>query len=74
MDQFSKLYRLKEGSVIKPKRYLGAQIEEFQLDDGRIMWAMNGRDYLTNAKRIVEKDLEENGGRFDPKDAIPQWT
>ena len=24
---------------------------------------MNGRDYLTNAIRIVEKDLEESGGQ-----------
>ena len=64
MDQLSKLYRLKEGSVEKPKRYLGAQIEEFQVDDGRIVWAMNGRDYLTNAIRIIEKDLEESGGQI----------
>ena len=64
MDQLSKLYRLKEGSIEKPKRYLGAQIEEFQLDDGRVVWAMNGRDYLTNAIRIVEKDLEESGGQI----------
>ena len=63
MDQLSKSYRLKEGSVEKPKRYLGAQIEEFQLEDGRVVWAMNGRDYLTNAIRIVEKDLEESGGQ-----------
>eukprot|EP00957_Ditylum_brightwellii_P022076 1665497-Ditylum_brightwellii.AAC.1 len=35
MKELAKLYELKEGSVGEPKRYLGANVEKYQLPDGR---------------------------------------
>ena len=34
MNRLAKVYRLKDGSVGEPERYLGANIEKVQLDGG----------------------------------------
>lgn len=38
IDELSKFYVLKEGSVGEPTRYLGADISRYTLEDGRACW------------------------------------
>lgn len=60
MDVLGKIFDLKD-TVKKPDRYLGANILEYQLPDGRSAWAMSGKDYIANAVRIVKNMLAEDG-------------
>jgi hypothetical protein len=55
------MYELKEGSVGSPKRYLGANVERVQLDDGRETWAMSSKDYITSAIANVESLRKMDG-------------
>ena len=57
MGLLSKFYRLKDG-VSSPSRYLGANIEKVQLEDGRNVWSMTCVDYITGAIRNVSSMLE----------------
>ena len=43
MDALAELYELKAGSVGEPTQYLGANIEKFQLPDGRVVWSLSSR-------------------------------
>jgi hypothetical protein len=54
INALRKAYELKEGSVGPPDRYLGANVERVQLNDGREVWAMSSKDYLTAAISNVE--------------------
>jgi Reverse transcriptase (RNA-dependent DNA polymerase) len=54
MEKLAELYRLKPESVGPPTRYLGATTEEVQLNNGREVWSMSAKDYITNAVKIVE--------------------
>ena len=49
MNRLAEVYRLKDGSVGEPERYLGANIEKVELDDGSVAWSMTSREYATNA-------------------------
>jgi hypothetical protein len=60
MERIGELYDLK-GSVGRPDRYLGANIERRQTRDGRIVWAMSGREYVQNAVKIVKEMLADEG-------------
>jgi hypothetical protein len=64
MDAIASLYRLKEGSIGEPKQYLGANIDKYQLPDGRECWSMTGHDYVKNAIKNVEATLEKEGSRL----------
>ena len=64
MQEIEKIYRLKEGSVGEPDRYLGANIDKVQLEDGGIVWSMTSmtsKEYLTNAIKNLEDTLEKDG-------------
>jgi hypothetical protein len=63
MDKLTAIYDLKD-SVKEPERYLGANIRQWQCPDGRIVWAMDGKDYITNAVAIVKDMLAEDGLRL----------
>ena len=41
MGALAGLYKLKAGSVGEPTQYLGANIEKFQLPDGRMCWSLS---------------------------------
>ena len=43
MDHLAEVYRIKDGIVGEPDRYLGANIEKLQLDDGSVAWSMTSR-------------------------------
>ena len=58
MKKINEIYRLKEG-VGPPDRYLGANVEKVQLQDGSIAWSMNCVDYLKGAIENVNNMLQE---------------
>ena len=61
MNELSKAYRLKDDSLGRPDRYLGANIDRVQMADGAIYWSMTSKEYVTNAISNVEKLLEDDG-------------
>ena len=60
MDKLNSIYRLKDG-VGSPDRYLGANIDQVQLEDGTITWSMTCVDYLTGAIKNVDDMLKLDG-------------
>ena len=61
MNRLAKVYRLKDGSVGEPERYLGANIEKVQLDDGSVACSMMSMDYVTNTIQNLEDTLARDG-------------
>ena len=61
MKRLAEVYRLKDGSVGEPDRYLGANIEKIQLDDGSVAWSMMSIEYVTNAIQNLEDMLDHDG-------------
>ena len=49
MNRLVEVYRIKDGSVGEPDKYLGANIEKVKLDDGSVAWSMTSREYVINA-------------------------
>ena len=64
MLEFSNLYRLKEGSVGPPSRYLGADIAKTYTPSGVPCWAMGSHSYFNNAIRIVNGYVRDSGRKF----------
>jgi hypothetical protein len=66
MKGISQVYRMKDGSVIKPNIYLGAQIKEHRLPDnpGKIVWSMSAEKYIKEALHTLELDLDRLGKRL----------
>jgi len=60
IKEFGDLYEFKSGSVKEPDIYLGADIEKFQLPDGRVSWSMSPNSYIKNAVKVVEKWMQED--------------
>jgi Reverse transcriptase (RNA-dependent DNA polymerase). len=61
IDALRQSYELKESSVGLPTRYLGANVEHVQLNDGRESWAMSSKDYVTSAISNVESMRKLDG-------------
>jgi Reverse transcriptase (RNA-dependent DNA polymerase). len=61
MDALRNSYELKKGSVGQPDRYLGANVERVQLQDGRETWAMSSKDYIESAISNVESMRKLDG-------------
>ena len=59
MLKLNQVYRLKEGFG-PPDRYLGANVNKFQLEDGRTVWSMTCVEYLCGAIKNVDLILEGN--------------
>ena len=59
MLKLNQVYLLKEGFG-PPYRYLGANIDKFQLEDGRTAWSMTCAEYLRGAIKNVDSILEGN--------------
>ena len=55
-----KIYDLKDDPAGPPKRYLGANIEKYELGDGSEAWAMSPRQYVQNAVRVVKQLLQDD--------------
>ena len=61
IQMLGKVFKLKEGSVGPPDRYLGANIEKLQTEDGRDIWSFNCKDYLKGAIERVKLLAMEDG-------------
>lgn len=59
MEQLESIYRLKDKAEA-PDRYLGANIDKVQMQDGSVAWSMSSREYLSNAIRNLEQQLEKD--------------
>ena len=66
MDQIGKLYRLKDGSVVRPNLYLGASLTRTNNGE-RDMWSMSSDRYVEAATKNVEAYLEGVGERLRGK-------
>ncbi len=62
---------VKKESVGVPEHYLGANIEKFQLPDGRESWSMLSHQYIQNAVKIVEGLLAQEGMKLKGKAECP---
>ena len=73
MDELAALYRLKEGSVGPPERYLGADTKKTQANSGLECWAMSSDSYVKEAVKIVEGFIEADGMKWKkPKTPFPK--
>jgi hypothetical protein len=72
MEALNKIYRLKEGSVGKPKKYLGADVVEYQIP-GQVKpkWGFSSAQYITEAIRNIEMLLAERNQTLSPKAPTP---
>ena len=55
------MYRLKDDSLGPPILYLGANVENVQLEDGSVAWSTTSKEYCCSATKNVEKMLEMEG-------------
>jgi len=62
--EIGKSYEIKEGSLSHPDTYLGAQIHQQYLQDGRKAWAMSSYKYVKNAVATIEALIQEDGDGF----------
>ena len=46
MDYFNWTYRLKDDIIGPPKRYIWANLNKFQMDNGKEFWLIHCVDYL----------------------------
>ena len=49
----------------EPSIFLGANIEKFQLADGRLVWSMTSIQYVNNAVKNVRGILAEEGRKLE---------
>jgi hypothetical protein len=59
MEAINKVYRLKDGAG-PPDRYLGANLEKVQLQDGSTAWSMSCVDYLKGSIENVNNMLQDS--------------
>jgi hypothetical protein len=63
MDFLASRYTLKEGSVMEPEVYLGAQVKKWHItgsdDPQKVRWAMSSEDYVKQAVSDVETELQK---------------
>ena len=64
MDELAARYRLKEGSVGPPERYLGADTKITQASSGLECWAMSSDSYVREAVKVVEQFQECDGKKW----------
>ena len=53
-----KKFPIRDETVESPKRYLGANIKEWQLPGGRLCWSMSSEQYVKNAVRNLKEILK----------------
>jgi hypothetical protein len=72
--ELDKFFQMKPGSIGDPDIYLGAKLQQVQLDNGVFAWAQSSAKYVQEAVRNAAGYLEKNfGGRKLPKRATSPW-
>lgn len=75
MNVLEKLYRMKEGSVGVPTTYLGSKISKHYFNgDSKGRWSMSSEQYVKEAIRVVELELQQVNKRLSPKAKTPYVT
>ena len=67
IDALGKLYVLRADACGEPKRYLGANVGKYQLQDGREVWSMSSNDYVKNAVKNLEDTLASENTKLRGK-------
>ena len=65
--ELGKVYALKKSSLGTPDIYLGAQIYQHSLPDGRKSWGMSSERYVKSSIETVEGLLKEDGDGYHLK-------
>jgi hypothetical protein len=76
MREIGSAFEIKDGKTGEPERYLGANIEKFEIDDGQKVWSMSCNDYVKAAIQTVrdllaEEDRELKNGNRRHKGPLP---
>ena len=61
INEITKFFKPKEGSIKEPKIYLGGDIGKTQLPDGHEVWTTFPRTYIANSIKVVECLFVEDG-------------
>lgn len=61
MDGIASHFEIKNGDISEPKTYLGADVEKFQLPNGKYAWSLTANSYVKNAVDTVQMLLAEDG-------------
>ena len=72
LEALGMVYTLKDGSLTKPDIYLGAQLYEHKLPDGRKAWAMASDKYVGNAVSTIEGLLQADGDGLHLKTMVKE--
>ena len=67
MEKLRAEYKLKNDEYGEPKRYLGANVGLYELNDGHSYWSMSAHDYLKQACKAVKEMTEADGRRWISK-------
>ena len=55
IDKFKKKFPIRDKTVESPQKYLGADIKEWQLPDGRLCWSISSEQYVKNDVKTLKK-------------------
>jgi hypothetical protein len=61
IEEITKFYKVKDGSIKAPNIYLGSNVMKVQLGNGREVWVTSLIDYVKNAIAVVEHLVYEDG-------------
>ncbi|MGH3054668.1 MAG: reverse transcriptase domain-containing protein, partial [Gaiellaceae bacterium] len=73
MSVLGKLYRLKDNTVERPKQYLGATVKQWRFDDdsAKIRWGLSSEEYVSDAIKNVEFELQKINRKLPSKTSTP---
>jgi hypothetical protein len=70
IEEITQFYKAKDGSIQKPKIYLGADVGQMTLEDGRTVWTTSPRTYVKNSIKVVEDLFAEDGEGYSLKSSV----
>ena len=70
INEITKFFKPKEGSIKEPKIYLGGDIRKTQLPDGHEVWMTSPRTYIANSIKVVECFFMEDGKGYSLKNKV----
>jgi hypothetical protein len=71
LEDLGKYFTLKPGSIGPPKIYLGGKVSEMVLPNGEKAWAFSASQYVQEAVKNLEMQLEERGVKLTVKASAP---
>jgi Reverse transcriptase (RNA-dependent DNA polymerase). len=71
LDDLGKYFTLKPGSIGPPKIYLGGKVSEMELPNGSKAWAFSASQYVQEAVKNLERELELKNMKLSVKATAP---